>query len=225
MSQLSYNHKNQKFKLMVEATTDRSIKTVYSSPFLVVFVFTWYFDVRNYQIRIRNEIPKDWYKDEGGKKNSILLQLELVVSDSLFVSVQDLTNRVVTYEVHRKRKITLQLTLLYDDYTVVHNMKEGGKSILCYNDQELQFNENVMFCLFRDWKGTCELNVRIESVSKNHNSKLFVICVQPNIIMYPQNADIAGGYTTPICVKSKRIAKSDSPHSLCSACRTVEYDF
>lgn len=52
------------------------------------------------------------------------------------------------------------------------------------------------------------MNVRIESVSKNHNSKSFIICVQPNISLYPQNADIAGGYSTPICVKSKRIAKS-----------------
>lgn len=119
-----------------------------------------------------------------------------------------MANHVVTYEIHRRRKIALQLTLLYDDYTVVHNMKEGGKSILCYNDQELQLNENVLSCLFVDWKGTCELNVRIESVSKNHNSKLFVICIQPNIALYPQNADIAGGYTTPICVKSKRITRS-----------------
>lgn len=121
-----------------------------------------------------------------------------------------MTNHVVPYEIHRRRKIALQLTLLYDDFTVVRNAKEGGKSILCYNDQELQFNENVRACLAADPKGTCDLNVRIESVSKNHNSKLFVICVQPNIALYPQNADIAGGYTTPICVKSKRIAKSDS---------------
>ena len=58
-----------------------------------------------------------------------------------------MTNHVVTYEVHRRRMIALQLTLLYDDYTVVHNMKEGGKSILCYNDQELQLNENELPCL------------------------------------------------------------------------------
>ena len=45
-------------------------------------------------------------------------------------------------------------------------------------------------------------------MSKNHNSKAFVIYVHPDISLYPQNADIAGDYSTSINVKSKRTSKS-----------------
>lgn len=36
MSELSYVHKNRKFKLRIEPTVDHLIKTVYTNPFIVV---------------------------------------------------------------------------------------------------------------------------------------------------------------------------------------------
>ena len=45
-------------------------------------------------------------------------------------------------------------------------------------------------------------------MSKNHNSKSFVIFVHPDLSLCPQNADIAGDYSTSITVKSKRTSKS-----------------
>lgn len=52
-------------------------------------------------------------------------------------------DHVVPFDVHGRRKIAIQLSLLYDDFTFVRSGKEGGKSILCYNDQELQFCDDV----------------------------------------------------------------------------------
>ena len=62
--------------------------------------------------------------------------------------------------------------------------------------------------IFNVIKGFCQLSVRIDSVSKNHNNKAFIIHVFPDLDEYPQNCDIGGCYTIPIKVKSKRYSKS-----------------
>ncbi|KNB42727.1 hypothetical protein JH06_3574 [Blastocystis sp. subtype 4] len=107
------------------------------------------------------------------------------------------------------RSIPVGLTLLYDDLSPVRvsSRSESGSILKVISDQSKEINE----------AGFCELNIRIESVSKNHNSKAFVIYVHPDISLYPQNADIAGDYSTSINVKSKRTSKSTN--------EPVEIDF
>lgn len=68
MSQLSYCHKNQKFKLMVEATLDRSIKTVYTSPFLVVFVLSSVSIVEITKFEFGIQFPKNGTRTRVGKR-------------------------------------------------------------------------------------------------------------------------------------------------------------
>ena len=33
----------------------------------------------NYKLEIKNSVPENWFKDEGGKKNHITLQVQLSV--------------------------------------------------------------------------------------------------------------------------------------------------
>ncbi|KAK8815768.1 hypothetical protein WA538_004892 [Blastocystis sp. DL] len=96
------------------------------------------------------------------------------------------------------RSVPVGLTLLYDDFSPVHVSNRSEGSILkVISDQSKVIND----------AGFCDLNIRIESVSKNHNSKSFVIFVHPDLSLCPQNADIAGDYSTSITVKSKRTSK------------------
>ena len=68
MSQLSYCHKNQKFKLMVETTLDQSIKTVYTNPFLVVFVFCSISIVEITKSEFGIQFPKNGTRTRVGKR-------------------------------------------------------------------------------------------------------------------------------------------------------------
>lgn len=117
------------------------------------------------------------------------------------------------------RSIPVGLTLLYDDLSPVRvsSRSESGSILKVISDQSKEINEAVIVFNLFDFQGFCELNIRIESVSKNHNSKAFVIYVHPDISLYPQNADIAGDYSTSINVKSKRTSKSTN--------ELVEIDF
>ena len=68
MSQLSYCHKNQKFKLMVETTLDQSIKTVYTNPFLVVFVFYSMSIIEITKSEFGIQFPKNGTRTRVGKR-------------------------------------------------------------------------------------------------------------------------------------------------------------
>ena len=108
------------------------------------------------------------------------------------------------------RSIPVGLTLLYDDLSPVRvsSRSESGSILKVISDQSKEINEAVREFSNSDRQGFCELNIRIESVSKNHNSKAFIIYVHPDISLYQHNADIAGDYSTSINVKSKRTSKS-----------------
>ena len=107
------------------------------------------------------------------------------------------------------RSVPVGLTLLYDDLSPVHVSNRSEGSILkVISDQSKEINDAVLAYSSYDHQGFCDLNIRIESVSKNHNSKSFVIFVHPDLSLCPQNADIAGDYSTSITVKSKRTSKS-----------------
>lgn len=47
-------------------------------PFLLCTVFA-VFRCSNYKLEIKNSVPENWFKDEGGKKNHITLQVQLIV--------------------------------------------------------------------------------------------------------------------------------------------------
>lgn len=212
VTELSYTHGNKKFMLKVESSVNQSLSPVYSNPFVVVYADLLAFKSRNYRLIIKNPVPTEWFKDEGGKRNHITLDIELVVVFASCFDHKDVAGRTCTSMIRGDRLIPLNLSLLYDDYSSVRTAANGeGSSILkVFSDQSLSIDENVCSFSPSNEQGCCQLNVRIESVSKNHNSKPFVIYVFPNLTLYPQNADIAGVYTTPIKVKSKRASKSEN---------------
>ena len=80
MTELSTQHENQNFIFKIEVNHNQSINSVYSSSFSVVYWFVSSFKLHSqYQLEIRNIIPNEWYKDEGGKRNHIPLSIGLVV--------------------------------------------------------------------------------------------------------------------------------------------------
>lgn len=80
MTELSTQHENQNFIFKIEANHNQSINSVYSSSFSVVYWIVFSFKLHSqYQLEIRNIIPNEWYKDEGGKRNHIPLSIGLVV--------------------------------------------------------------------------------------------------------------------------------------------------
>ncbi|KAK8795152.1 hypothetical protein WA588_004001 [Blastocystis sp. NMH] len=69
LKELSCQHQNQRFAIKIEVAKSHVIPCVFSSPFSVV----------NYKLEIKNSVPENWFKDEGGKKNHITLQVQLTV--------------------------------------------------------------------------------------------------------------------------------------------------
>ena len=68
MSQLSYAHKNQKFKLMVEATLDRSIKAAYSNPFIVVSVLCLISMIETTKSEFETRFPRSGTRTRAGRR-------------------------------------------------------------------------------------------------------------------------------------------------------------
>lgn len=130
-----------------------------------------------YRLRIRadSQPPPIWYKDEGGRDKCI----------EVFVDLVDGAGERVSGE-----EIPVKVSLLYEDYLPVTK-----QDILRLSSDSKQVV---------DGSGTAALRLRIEDVSKNHQSKGFVIKVGPDTQHSPLNSDISPDISTPISVRSKR---------------------
>ena len=137
--------------------------------------------VIRHRLRIRSETqpPTVWYKDEGGRDKCIEVMVDLVDSEGRRVHGQE---------------VPLKVSLLYEDLQAV-----GKQDILKLSSDSRQAIDHT---------GTATLRLRIDDVSKNHQSKGFVIQVAPDVQHSPLNSDISPDTSTSVSVRSKRNRRS-----------------
>lgn len=152
-----------------------------SDKFYVAPVVSDRMTVVRHRLRIRSETqpPTVWYKDEGGRDKCIEVMVDLVDSEGRRVHGQE---------------VPLKVALLYEDLQCV-----GKQDILKLSSESRQAIDHT---------GTATLRLRIEDVSKNHQSKGFVIQVGPDVQHAPLNSDISPDTSTSVSVRSKRNRRS-----------------
>ena len=172
---LSKNFTGKHFILSVKvADSSMRVKELLTEPFTVV----------SQRLKVVNEAPNLWFKDEGGRDKAIELSIEL-------------TNKL---GVHKLRDVPLLVTLHYDTegypQALMHTKAGGDDSV-----QLLQMARDSDPIVRH---GQAIIKVRINDVSKNHMTHAFIVKIGPNTMKDPELRDIAAAYSTPIVVKSKR---------------------
>ena len=119
-------------------------------------------------------VPKNWFKDRGGKDSFIELGVSLIQS----------SNKLVTH-----RRVPLKVTLLYESEEHVAN-----QNILSHStDTKLQI----------DSTGRTYIRFRIGEVSRNHQKQSFCLKIAPDTNQYPLNNDISPVISDSVEVLSK----------------------
>lgn len=119
-------------------------------------------------------VPKNWYKDRGGKDSFIELGVSMISS----------TKKLVTH-----RRVPLKVTLLYESEEQVAN-----QNILSHStDTKLQI----------DSTGRTYIRFRIGEVSRNHQKQSFCLKISPDTNQYPLNNDISPVLSDSVEVLSK----------------------
>lgn len=187
INQVSMKHENRSFLLRFsvcktpapvsntsEPLTQQQLSAIYAIPSVTTDPLT----VIRHRLRITQQPPTTWYKDEGGRDKCISIHALLVDSEDRPVS---------------GREVPLKVTLCY----------EGDEHMEVKNQSILKFpSETTVNRVASD--GSVELKVRVEEVSKNHQKQAFVIKVAPDVVYSPTNHDIAADYTSAVTVLSKR---------------------
>lgn len=167
--ELSRTRGNRKFCFMVKrragprGNLPREVSPVMTRAMLVV----------NAHIVVTNEMPKVWYKDQGGRDKCIDIDLELRGPGG-----------VVTGQ-----EVPLKCVLLYEDF----------KQVL--HQDILQPSPTTVLKI--GGSGKQRIRLRIEDVSKNHQSKNFRIRIEPDTTNSPVHFDKSPDVTGPVLVRSK----------------------
>lgn len=84
MVETSTLHGNKKFKFKLDVINELDIPPVYSNSFFVVYYMNNNHNItRKYQLALKYPVPSIWYKDEGGKRNNITLEIVLAVQSKV----------------------------------------------------------------------------------------------------------------------------------------------
>jgi len=187
ITELSMNFQSRAFclRFFVNNPGNYRIEPVESSPMTVVrYLLTLSPDA---------QIPDVWYKDEGGTEKTIFMAVNLLGS-----TASGCVDVLTASEI--QRKVTLKLTLVYENYQPVPNQELLKVDASISNKLEMV-------------NGYIGFKFRIEEVSKNHNKQLFRIQVDPDIALQPSNFDVGGFVTDAIEVRSKRSKKQKSTNT------------
>ncbi|KAG5192566.1 hypothetical protein JKP88DRAFT_271144 [Tribonema minus] len=162
----------RKFSIKAVAPHRDDVDPIITEPVTIV----------RYRLQVRDNparpVPKEWFKDEGGRENCVEMQVHLLDKDG---------HEVTT------RRVKLRLVLLYDNLGRVQNqeiLKLSPDSKMAIDDE-----------------GKAMLRLRIEEVSKNHQKQAFRIKVEPDTDDNPTAVDVSSDVSPPIAVYSKRIKK------------------
>lgn len=165
---LVFDNKPFKLRVSAKASLIGFIEPAISSPMIVI----------RHLLRVHEQPPHTWYKDQGGSIKCMMVDVALVDADG----------RVV-----QNREVPLRVLLRYENDLEVKN--QGLLKV--NNDQLVEIGKS----------GKCSMKVRIEDVSKNHQKQNFILRIMPNVEPSeggsPLHGDIAGCLTNPVMVRSK----------------------
>jgi hypothetical protein len=130
-----------------------------------------------YCLVLQQQPPPFWYKDEGGKDKSILVSAALM--DQFGQPVH--------------RKVPVRPVLFYESEDTFENEVKNQSLLKVMPDCDETTHED----------GQIEFRLRIEEVSKNHQSQAFVIGFVADVAE-GQPADIGAALSTPVTILSKR---------------------
>jgi len=132
--------------------------------------------VVRHALKILDQPPPTWYKDEGGRDKCIAINAQLVDSHDAPVM---------------NREVALKVILCY----------EGEDQSEVKNQSILKMPTDIQPKV--DRSGKVAVRVRIEDVSKNHQKQAFVVKITPDLLV-PEFHDISPVLSSPIIVLSKR---------------------
>jgi hypothetical protein len=168
--ELSMNRNNRKFCFVIKrqpgprpASLPHDVNPIMTRGFLVV----------NARIKITNQLPAVWFKDQGGRDKSIDIDLELHGPQGLVTG----------------QEVPVKCVLLYEDFQTV------------LSQDALQPLPATLLSIGPSGKAT--IRIRIEDVSKNHQSKNFRIRVEPDASKSPMHYDKSSDVTSAVLVRSK----------------------
>ena len=139
------------------------------------------FSVVTHKLSITKPLDKTWYKDQGGRDKCMELNIQLKDQDGLLVT---------------DREIPLIVTLHYD----FHGRPQARPT---HHNQTIALLQTTKTCDPTVRNGKACIRVRINDVSKNHQSRAFIVKVSPDIAANPGLFDVAATWSTPVIVKSK----------------------
>mmetsp|Transcript_39747 Transcript_39747/g.40519 ORF Transcript_39747/g.40519 Transcript_39747/m.40519 type:complete len:347 (+) Transcript_39747:177-1217(+) len=169
---VSMNHDNNEFIIKFLGISTNQEKYVGNSmPMLCV----------RHRLVIQNmfENPYIWYKDEGGRENSIEMTVFLVGENDMKI---------------RHRAVGLRIFLKYDN----------GHD--CPQQDILKIRSDTKLCI-DETSGEANIKFRIDEVSRSHQKQLFRVMISPDPLHYPPTSDISPDISVPIEVRSKRSKK------------------
>ena len=168
--ELSMNRNNRKFCFVIKRQPG---PRPLSLPHDVNPIMTRGFLVVNAHIKITNQLPPVWFKDQGGRDKSIDIDLELHGPRGLVTG----------------HEVPVKCVLLYEDFQTV------------LSQDALQPLPATVLSIGPSGKAT--IRMRIEDVSKNHQSKNFRIRVEPDASKSPMHYDKSSDVSSAVLVRSK----------------------
>jgi len=187
------------------------------------------FRVVRYQLRILDEPPGVFYKDDGGMRNN-----HMTLRVALMNPMHGECGRGGSQKAATKTKLNvpLQCKLMTEDGKEIigamfkkghqppdHDEKHNGHSTSTSNGRRskqkarpplhyLQLHEDCQSPCISSVDGECTIKFRINDVSQNHKNQGFHVIIQPDIENSPHLCEVYE------CRSSKIIVKSKSPEKL-----------
>jgi len=186
-TQSSLFHDNRKFRLQVcPVGKFDTLEPAVSEPISVI----------KFKLEISNELPQQFFKDQGGRDKHMHLNVRL----------SDAVGNTVTLP----EGLPLVTRLCYEkDNRVVPDQENILKFL---NKSAPKIGKN----------GEATISFRIEEVSSRHNRQNFKLHVAPDVHRCPLNGDILGAYSSSVTVRSKQTAPTNRKRSRAMQ-RAIQY--
>jgi len=170
----SLHHDNKKFRLRVRATGNFAglVEPAVSKPISVI----------KYKLHVENELPKQFFKDQGGRERRMELRVQL----------KDAYDKPV--RLPKPMPLVAQLC-----YEKTHDLVPNQHDILKFKHAEPKIGRD----------GQATILFRIEEVSSRHQRQNFQMYITPDIERCPLNGDVLAVYSSAVTVRSKETGKTN----------------
>ena len=133
--------------------------------------------VIKYKLNVTNKLPKQFFKDQGGRDKSMHLKVQLTDGQGKCVRLQ--------------RRMPLAVLLCYEKE--LQPVLNQAKILNLMGKSTPHIGTN----------GESEIVFRIEEVSRNHQRNNFVLCIAPDVQRCPLNRNVLKVYSSGVKILSK----------------------